>query len=162
MKQLKKELQVKLDLLIKEIKSSGYVLKGNKIKELKKIYNLCLDSNYYSHFDGHTSDAIMYDDNVSFKIKGSLLDIVKNNNIEKILFTKNEENCIFYNEEEIGYLTLEYEDCSVFSEWLYELKEFKMIKKNGQFIFDGLLKVDDEQGEHTYAHLYIEEKEKSF
>lgn len=159
MDKLKKVLQQKIDLLKKEIEDSGFVLKNGKVKEIQKVYYMRLNSSFYSHFDGHSSDAICYDDNVEFQIKGALLEAVKNDKIESISFTKDdEENIIYYEGEEIGSLHLDYQDCSIFSEWFLSLTEFKMIKKGGVFMFDGTLKVDDEQSEHTWAELYIEKR----
>jgi len=55
-----KELNTKKKKLTKEITDEGYsIIKGN-IKKEEKVYGSFYDMEFYSHFDGHMSEAVYH------------------------------------------------------------------------------------------------------
>lgn len=87
-----KELQLKYDALTKEInvienkrndilnkaKENGFALFGGIFKEDKKVYGAFYDMTYYSHFDGHLSEAIENYYSGASKISSEDFNILKN------------------------------------------------------------------------------------
>ncbi len=88
---LKETLQEEYDLLLKEIRlletrkkdlvekieKNGFFIKKNLLQENKQVYGYIYDLTFYSHFDGHTSDAIYDDEKGSAVITESLFNRLK-------------------------------------------------------------------------------------
>jgi hypothetical protein len=92
--------------LIDEIKDNGYFILDGILQENKETYGYYYDLTFYSHFDGHTSDAIYRDESGSGEITKEFFDKLKT-------AVKNyKENSITDNEliEELDIRWFEYPD----------------------------------------------------
>ena len=88
---LKETLQAEYDLLLEEIglletrkkdlvekiEKNGFFIKKKLLQENKQVYGYIYRLTYYSHFDGHTSDAIYDNEKGSAVITESLFNRLK-------------------------------------------------------------------------------------
>lgn len=95
-KQLKSDQQK----LIGPASTLNYTLKNHKFVINELIYVVDYDLSYYSHFDGHLSDAIEYDYSGSYKITKEQYDLLKST-IEEYLINKEDNFLIDHSNSEL-------------------------------------------------------------
>ena len=87
-----KALQSKKKTWVKHAESKGYDLIRGKFIESKEVYGVFYNIDYYSHFDGHTSDAVYREQSGVDEISKEEFTSLKSN-IGKYLETKDKKIC---------------------------------------------------------------------
>lgn len=81
---MKDELQKEYDQLIQKIEKEGYKVKKGKVLTVSEKLVFDMSAEYYSHFDGHMSEAITEEDGFQFDIPQEVSEEIKD--MDKITF----------------------------------------------------------------------------
>ena len=158
------KLQKKLDKIMKKIHEAGLKVKKGKVVGFKYIMQLSLNTEFYSHYDEYTNDAIMSDDSDFINLPDEVMNDMKNTEYISFdivpVFDKEDiyssvQLKLLYKGNDVGCIALNYNSAFTKSWKEYKTLPFRKVSKT-IWVLDGLdLEIYDTQGEHVWAEFEI-------